>query len=131
MGTEATKSGIHRIDAEERNKDLHERLFEFAEMVKKFLSTIPSSPEYCTIVTHLSKSAGSLSTYNNYDNSVSSKTDFEHNLGVSLRYLRESDCWLRIAKRHVKEINTAELEYLIKESAELKSILDTIIQKSQ
>src|SRR5664280_1396993 len=131
MSTEATKSGINGIGIVDRKKDLHERLFEFAEMVKKFLSTIPSSPEYCTIVTHLSKSAGSLSTYNNYDNSVSSKTDFEYNLGVSLRYLRESDCWLRIAKRHVKEINTAELEYLIKESAELKSILDTIIQKSQ
>ena len=131
MSTEATKSGINGIGNEDRKKDLHERLFEFAEMVKKFLSTIPSSPEYLTIVTHLSKSAGSLSTRNNDELSISSKTDIINDPGVSLRYLRESDCWLRIAKRHVKEINVAELEYLIKESAELKNILDTIIQKSQ
>jgi hypothetical protein len=130
MDTEETKSGISPFGSGDRNIDLHERLFEFAEMVKGFLSTIPSSPEYITIITHLSKSAGSLSTYNKYDNSVSSKTDFEQNAVVSLRYLRESDCWLRITRRHVKEINTADLEYLIKESGELKSILDTIIQKS-
>ena len=83
-------------------------------MVKEFLSTIPSSPEYRIIITHLSKSAGSLSACNNDEKSVSSKTDFSHDPVISLRYLRESDCWLRITKRHVKEINTSDLEYLIK-----------------
>ena len=131
MSKEATKSGISRIGSGDRKKDLHERLFDFAEMVKEFLSTIPSSLEYNTIITHLSKSACSLSTYSNDDKSVSSKTDFGHNPEISLRYLKESDCWLRITKRHVKEINKADLEYLIKESGELKSMLGTIVQKSR
>jgi four helix bundle protein len=130
MSTEAVKSGITG-GAANNKKDLRERLFDFAEMVKEFLDTIPPVPEYRTIITHLSKSAGSLSTCNSSDNSESSKTGFEHSAVESLRHLRESDCWLRIAKRHVKEINAADLEYLIKESGELKSILDTIIQKSQ
>jgi four helix bundle protein len=114
-----------------KKNDLRERLFEFAEMVREFLETIPSSPEYRTIVTHLSKSAGSLSDCNKDERSVSTYTTFRHNPGVSLRHLRESDCWLRIAKRNVKEINAADLEYLLNESAELKSMLDAINQKSQ
>ena len=129
MSTEETKSGISRIGSGDRKRDLHERLFEFAEMVKEFLNTIPSSPEYHTIITHLSKSAGSLSEYNNDEKSVSSKTDFSHDPEISLRYLRESDCWLRITKRHVKEINKADLECLLNESNELKIILDCIVQK--
>src|SRR5664280_1295310 len=120
MSKEATKSGISRIGSGDRNKDLHERLFEFAEMVKEFLITIPSSPEYFTIITHLSKSSGLLSAGYNDELSVSTKTDFSHNAVVSLRYLRESDCWLRIIKRHIKEINTSDIEYLLKESGELK-----------
>jgi len=45
--------------------------------------------------------------------------------------MRESNYWLRIIKRTVKEINVSELEYLIKESAELKSILGSIVQKTR
>ena len=45
--------------------------------------------------------------------------------------MRESNYWLRIIKRTVKEVNTDELEYLIKESAELKKILGSIVQKSR
>ena len=119
------------MSTQEKKRDLHERLFDFAELVKEFLCTIPASPEYRIIITHLSKSSSSLSACNNDDKSVSSKTDFGHNPEISLRYLKESDCWLRITKRHVKEINKADLEYLIKESGELKSMLDTIVQKSR
>jgi four helix bundle protein len=131
MSNEATKSRFMGISAGETKKDYSERLFDYAEMVKEFLDTIPTSPEYHTIITHLSKSAVSLSTRNNEKLSVSSKTDLINNPVVALRYLRESDCWLRITKRHVKEINTADLEYLIKESGELKGILNAIVQKSQ
>ena len=43
----------------------------------------------------------------------------------------ESNYWLGIIKRTVKEINGSDLDYLIKESGELKSILGSIVQKSQ
>jgi hypothetical protein len=45
--------------------------------------------------------------------------------------MRESNYWLRIIKRTVTDIDQAELDYLIKESAELKSILGSIVQKSR
>jgi four helix bundle protein len=61
----------------------------------------------------------------------SSKTDFSNKVRISLREMRESNYWLRIIKRTVKEINISELDYLIKESAELKKILGSIVQKSR
>ena len=43
--------------------------------------------------------------------------------------MRESNYWLRIIKRTIKEVNISELDYLIQESAELKNILGSIVQK--
>jgi hypothetical protein len=45
--------------------------------------------------------------------------------------MRESNYWLRIIKRTVKEINAEDIDYLIKESGELKKILGSIVQKSR
>jgi len=45
--------------------------------------------------------------------------------------MRESNYWLRIIKRTVKDINVDELNYLISESGELKNILGSIVQKSR
>jgi len=58
------------------------------------------------------------------------KTVFTDNAGILLRYMIETDCWLRIMKRYVNELNTADLDYLIRESGELKNILRSIAQKS-
>ena len=45
--------------------------------------------------------------------------------------MRESNYWLGIIKRTVKEIHSSELDLLIKESGELKKILGSIVQKSR
>jgi len=45
--------------------------------------------------------------------------------------MRESNYWLRIIKRTVSEANKLELDYLIKESGELKKILGSIVQQSR
>jgi four helix bundle protein len=69
----------------------------------------------------------------NYEESQggSSKADFSNKVRISLREMRESNYWLRIIKRTVTDINKTELEYLIKESTELKNILGSIVQKSR
>jgi four helix bundle protein len=116
---------------EKKKYDLAERLFEFAVRVIEFLKTLPYSPENKTIRTQLSKSAASSGA--NYEESQggSSKADFTNKVRISLREMRESNYWLRIIKRTVKEIDNSELDYLIKESAELKNILGSIVQKSR
>jgi hypothetical protein len=42
----------------------------------------------------------------------------------------ESNYWLTIIKRTGSEANKLELDYLIKESGELKKILGSIVQNS-
>jgi len=116
---------------DEKKNDLAERLFEFAVRVIKFLKTFNYSPESKTIRTQLSKSACSSGA--NYEESQagSSKADFINKVRISLREMRESNYWLRIIKRTVEEVDQSELDYLIKESAELKNILGSIVQKSR
>ena len=116
---------------EEKKNDLCDRLFEFAVKVIEFLKTLPYSPENKTIRTQLSKSACSSGA--NYEESQggSSKPDFSNKVRISLREMRESNYWLRIIKRTVTEINISQLDYLIKESGELKKILGSIVQRSR
>ena len=116
---------------EEKKYDLCERLFEFAVRIIEFLKTLPYSPENRTIRTQLSKS--SCSSGANYEEaqSGSSKADFTNKVRISLREMRESNYWLRIIKRTVKEVNISELDYLVKESGKLKNILGSIVQKSR
>jgi four helix bundle protein len=116
---------------DKEKNDLCDRLFEFAVKVIEFLKTLPYSPENKTIRTQLSKSACSSGA--NYEESQggSSKADFSNKVRISLREMRESNYFLRIIKRTVGEINEAELDYLIKESAELKRILGSIVQRSR
>lgn len=105
----------------EKKNDICERLFEFAVRVIEFLKTLPYSPENKTIRTQLSKSACSFGANYEESQSGSSMADFTNKVRISLREMRESNYWLRIIKRTVLEINRTELDYLIKESGELKS----------
>ena len=116
---------------EKKKNDLCVRLFEFAVKVIEFLKTLPYSPENKIIRTQLSKSACSSGA--NYEESQggSSKADFSNKVRISLREMRESIYWLRIIERTVSGINEVELAYLIRESAELKSILGSIVQRSR
>jgi four helix bundle protein len=115
----------------EKKNDLNERLFEFAVRVIEFLKTLPYTPENKIIREQLAKSSTSIGS--NYEESQggSSKADFTNKVRISLREMRESNYWLRIIKRTVKEVNKQELEYLINESAELKKILGSIVQRSR
>ena len=121
----------NKTNLEEKKNDLCERLFEFAVRVIEFLKTLPYSPENKTVRTQLSKSACSSGANYEESQSGSSKADFSNKVRISLREMRESNYWLRIIKRTVKEVNGSELDYLIKESGELKNILGSIVQKSR
>ena len=123
------KDKSKKIKVEEKKNDLCGRLFEFAVRVIEFLKTLPYSPENKTIRTQLSKSACSSGANYEESRSGSSKADFTNKVRISLREMRESNYWLRILKRTVNEINGSDLDYLIKESRELKNILGSIVQK--
>jgi four helix bundle protein len=114
---------------ERKKNDLSERLFEFAVRVIEFLKTIPYTPENKVIRTQLAKSSTSAGA--NYEESQggSSRLEFTQKIRISTREMRESNYWLRITKRTITKINLTELDFLIKESFELKCILGSIVKK--
>ncbi|PTN09927.1 four helix bundle protein [Mangrovibacterium marinum] len=114
-------------------RDLMERLFNFAVQVIKFLREIPSTQENRVIRYQLTRSATSSGA--NYEESQagSSKADFIFKVEISLREMRESNYWLRIIKAThlVNDVPSDQLDFLVNESEELKKILASIIKKSK
>jgi len=112
--------------------DLNERLFCFAINCLKFIKTLPDSIEYKVIKHQIVKS--STSSGANYEEAQagSSKADFTNKVRISLREMRESNYWLRIISEiRENESCNQELDWLIKESCELKNILGSIVQKTK
>lgn len=111
--------------------ELSQRLFNFAVRTIKFLKTLVNSPEIVVLRYQFTKSSSSSGA--NYEESQagSSKADFTNKVRISLREMRESNYWLRLIKAtYDKEYDKNELEWLINESAELKLILGSIVQKA-
>ena len=111
-------------------RDLSDRLFNFASDVIKMLRNIKYSQEAGIIKYQLTKS--STSSGANYEESqaASSKADFTNKISISLKEMRESNYWLRIIK--ASEIyKSKKLDELITESGELKNILGAIYTKAR
>lgn len=87
------------------NKNLIERLFNFAVNVLKFLKKLPRTPEMNVVRYQLAKS--STSSGANYEEAQagSSKPDFNNKVRIALREMRESNYWLRIIKGQGMETN--------------------------
>jgi four helix bundle protein len=124
-----TKKADRLVEKGENKQDLNTRLSHFAGLVNELLETVPSSPENKTMIEQLTKNISSL-TANHAVGSGRSKPDLDKIADISMRDIRETDCWLRIMKRNNKEFNIADLDYLLRESGELKNILGSIIKKS-
>lgn len=112
-----------------KENNLLERTFNFGVRCLKFLRPLPNSSEYRIIKYQLGKSSTSVGA--NYEESQagSSKADFRNKVRIALKEARESNYWLRLIKA-LDETTNEELDFLIKESQELKNILATIIKKS-
>ena len=113
-----------------KENDLSKRLFGFAVKVIKYLRTLPKNAEYKVIHYQLVKSSTSAGA--NYEESqgASSRADFSNKVFIALKEMRESNYWLRII-RAINDNNSEELDFLIKESEELKNILGSITTKTR
>ena len=106
---------------------LGDRLFQFALKTIKYRKSIKYSIENKVLVNQLVKSATSSGANFEEAQSASSKADFKHKIDISLREMRESNYWLRIFIQ--LESTNSNLDFLIKESEELKRILGSISSK--
>jgi len=114
--------------AREYEIPLDKRIFNFVVRVIKYLKTIQKSTITNVIIYQLTKAASSTGA--NYEESqgASSRNDFLAKTAIAHREAKESNYWLRLIKG--SEIDRSEeLDSLIKESAELRNILGSIVGK--
>ena len=111
-----------------KRNDLLDRTFKFGIDCILFLRTLPNNQEYYVIKNQLIKSSTSIGA--NYEESQagSSEADFKNKIRISLREARESNYWLRIIDK-LNDVQSEELNRILRESAELKSILGAILRK--
>ena len=108
--------------------ELCARLLKFAVDVILYLRSVKNTVETMDIKRQLLKS--STSSGANYEESQGSPTrpDAKTKIGISLKEMRESNYFLRIFNQ-LEIGDVKQCEYLCKESAELKLILASIINK--
>lgn len=124
---------IKNLKKNEVKNDLPDRLFRFAVRSVKFMRYLPTDPEFNNIRYQFSKSATSSGANYEEAQAGSSKADFIYKTEICLREMRESNYWLRIMDATISATKNEneELNYLLKESSELKKILGSIIVKSK
>jgi four helix bundle protein len=109
------------------NRDLRERLLDFAVSVIKMLGDIDKHREFDVIKYQLSKSATSIGA--NYEEAQSSSyKEFAQKTRISLREANESKYWLKIIA-NLDLLDKRSVKTLILESEELSKILGSIVSK--
>jgi len=115
---------------EEEKKNIRERSFDFAVRVIKFVQKFLKNQASNRIGGPLLDAATSVGANVEEATGGFSKRDFTYKMGVALKEIRESNYWLRL----IKASNLAkgdELDYLLKESEELRRILTSIVKTSK
>ena len=114
----------------ERKQDIKERSFGFAVRVIKFVQRLPKNYTSQKIGGQLLEAATSIGANVEEATGGFSKRDFTYKMGVALKEAKESNYWLRLIK--VSKLTTGnELDYLLKESEELRKILTSIVKTSK
>jgi len=123
------KNGFVVLDAKGKYKiDLRKRIFDFVIRVVKYLKKFHKSVINDVIVYQLMKAATSMGANYEEAQGASSRADFSNKIAISHKESKETNYWLRVLKSSEID-NSAELEYLIKESGELRNILGSIAGK--
>ncbi len=118
-------------NAVEKNKtDIRARSFEFAVRIIKFVGKLSRNIAGYKIGGQLLEAGTSVGANVEEATGAFSKKDFTYKMGVALKEARESNYWLRLIK--VSELFKGdELEFLLKESEELRRILTSIVKTSK
>lgn len=110
--------------------DIRQRSYDFAVRVVRFVRSLPNSVGCRELGTHLLKSGTSIGANTEEASGGFSKKDFAYKMSIAYREARETNYWLRLL-RDSGLSNSPELEYLTKESAEIKMILGSIVKTSK
>jgi four helix bundle protein len=115
----------------ETNKaDIRARSFGFSVGVIRFIGKLPRNLAGYKTGGQLLEAGTSVGANVEEATGGFSKKDFTYKMGIALKEARESNYWLRLIK--VSElVKGDELDFLLKESEELRRILTSIVKTSK
>src|SRR5690554_790320 len=99
--------------------DLEERLFIFAQKVRKFIKELPKTLGNIEDGKQLIRSSGSTGANYIEANEAISKKDFLLRIKIARKESKESRFWLRLIDTEANQVLEKERQYLIKEVTEL------------
>ncbi len=103
----------------ENKRDIKEKSFQFGVRIIKFVQQLPKNYFVQKVAGELLDAGTSVGADVEEATGGFSKKDFTYKMAVALKEARESNYWLRLMK--VSELAKGdELEFLLKESGELK-----------
>jgi len=111
-----------------RKYDLEDRTLRFASGVIALVKRFPQDFVNIRIMGQLVNSSGSVGANYREANEALSKKDFLLRLRISLKECKETSYWLELLKGANPDM-IHEIDPFLKESQELRSILNAIIEK--
>lgn len=112
--------------ATRRGEDIADRLLEFAARVGKVVDALPDNRIGRHIAGQLVRSGTSPAPNYEEARGAESKKDFVHKLGICLKELRESCCWLRLIVK-ADLLPDARISTLLDEGQQLTAIIASSI----
>jgi four helix bundle protein len=109
---------------------LDKRIFNFVIRVIKYLKKFQNSTINNVIIFQLTKASTSIGANYEEAQGASSRSDFISKVAIAHREAKESHYWLRLIKGSEIDDND-EINYLIRESFEIRNILGSIVGKAR
>lgn len=112
-----------------KNYDIHERIFKFIVNVVKFLNKLPKTQANLIFINQLTRSVSSMGANDQEADGALTKRDFIHGFTLVRKEGKETVFWLRL----INELNfglTSASEILSREGNEIVAIVSTIIKNA-
>lgn len=108
--------------------NLQIRFIDFSDSIMSFTDSCRGNASLNNIINQLNRSSSSIGANYSEAQSASSKKDFHNKLRIALKEARETEYWLTLLNRKVKEAQNYSI--LKTETEEIIKILTTIVRKT-
>jgi len=114
-----------------RKYDLQDRFVDYTVRIIKLSETLPETKAGKHVCSQVLRSGTSPAPNYGEAQSAESRADFVHKLKVALKELRETEVWLKVIVRSELSQPSEALDFLLRETDELISILFKSIETAK
>lgn len=124
------KTPNSKVKINKYEKDIYERVYQFALLVVKFSRKLPKTAEADILRRQMIRSATSIAANMQEADGSRTRSEFRHAVTVSKKEAKETKLWLRMINDLYPQF-VMESDPLISENEELIKILATIIIRTK